>query len=134
MIYPRGFTKPPVKAYCDLSRDGGGWTLLVTSRTNTWTAQNVRSRNQDSPSLQNDYSLLQYADDIKNSLNVIGNTFEYRLEAQNPGWYLSALVTDFFSAYMNYLLTNHSWVIGLKTSVELVNGKTSRKEKYLLAH
>ena len=84
-IYPRGPSNPPVKTYCDMSRDGGGWTLLVTSRTNTWTKDNVRLRNPDSPSVTNDYSILKYADDIKNNLNVTGNKFEYRLEANATG-------------------------------------------------
>lgn len=68
-----------------MSRDGGGWTLLVTSRTNTWTAQNITLRNIMTPSLTQDYSMLKYADDIKNNINVAGTTFEYRLEAQARG-------------------------------------------------
>jgi len=86
-IYPHGLSKPPIKTYCDMSRDGGGWTLLVTSHTNTWTAADVTLRNPDKPSLTADFSILKYADDIKNHPNVIGGTFEYRLEADRPGLY-----------------------------------------------
>ena len=37
------------------------------------------------PNLRNDYSILFKADDIKNSGNVKGSSFEYRLEADSPG-------------------------------------------------
>ena len=86
VIYPTGPRKP-VKAFCDMSRDGGGWTLLVSSHTNTWTANNVRLRNAESPQLYGDYSMLMYADSIKNNANILGRTFEYRLEAQSRGKY-----------------------------------------------
>ena len=82
-IYPVG--SQPIMAYCDMSRDGGGWTLLVTSHTNSWTAQNVKLRNANSPKLTDDYSILQYADSIKDNIKVAGSTFEYRLEAQSGG-------------------------------------------------
>jgi hypothetical protein len=71
--------------YCDMTRDGGGWTLLVTSHTNTWTAENVLLRNSKSPNLLKDFSILSRADDIKNNIYVSGQTFEYRLEAQSRG-------------------------------------------------
>ncbi|XP_022804380.1 zinc metalloproteinase-disintegrin-like kaouthiagin-like [Stylophora pistillata] len=82
-IYPTG--SQPIKTYCDMSRDGGGWTLLITSHTNGWTADNVRLKNTNSPKLTDDYSILQYADSIKNNINVAGSKFEYRLEAQSSG-------------------------------------------------
>ena len=87
--YPDGVYKinptgsQEVLAYCDMSRDGGGWTLLVTSHTNSWTENNVILRN--SPKLYDDYSILKYADNIKDNLNVGGTKFEYRLEAQSRG-------------------------------------------------
>ena len=84
-IYPTG--SQPIMTYCDMSRDGGGWTLLVSSHTNSWTAQNVKLRNADSPKLNDDYSILQYADGIKDNINVAGSKFEYRLEAQSRGNY-----------------------------------------------
>ncbi|XP_048584529.1 uncharacterized protein LOC5514577 [Nematostella vectensis] len=84
-IYPPGSSNQTVMAYCDMTRDGGGWTLLVTSHTNTWTADNVRLRNEGSPSLKSDYSILQHANSIKNQINIAGGEFEYRLEAQNRG-------------------------------------------------
>ena len=63
-IQPPG--KQPVKTYCDLTSRGGGWTLLLTSKTHTgWTADNVKSRNADQPSLDSDYSILDVADGIK---------------------------------------------------------------------
>ena len=75
----------PIPAYCDFARDGGGWTLLVTSHTSSWTSENVVLRNKDNPQLEEDYSILSLADTIKNNINVFGSTFEYRLEAWEIG-------------------------------------------------
>lgn len=68
-----------------MTRDGGGWTLLVASHTNTWDGTNVKLRNQQSPDLYKDYSILKYGDAIKDSIDIKSNSFEYRLEAQEFG-------------------------------------------------
>lgn len=77
-----------IKTYCDFNRDGGGWTLIVTSHTNTWTSENVELRNENAPSLREDFSILKYADLIKFSYLSSSPSFEYRLEADQLGWFL----------------------------------------------
>ena len=68
-----------------MTRDGGGWSLLVSSFTNKWTKETVLKNNVMDPNLKKDFSILFKADDIKNSGNVKGSYFEYRLEADTPG-------------------------------------------------
>ena len=73
-MFPRSdgvFTiKPPglhkVKTYCDFTTEGGPWTLLVTSKTHSgWDKDNIKQRNIDNPSLQDDFSILGFADAMK---------------------------------------------------------------------
>ena len=62
--------KPPglnvVKTYCDFTTAGGPWTLLLTSKTHKgWDKNNVKQRNVEKPSLNEDFSILGFADAIK---------------------------------------------------------------------
>jgi hypothetical protein len=68
----------PFQIYADMTTDGGGWTLLLTNVGYAgWTYDNAILRNETTPSLTTNYSIVQWADYIKKS--NIG--FQYMLEA-----------------------------------------------------
>lgn len=58
---------------------------MVTSHTNTWKANNVKERNKNKPTLNGDFSMLNRADDIKDSAKAGEEWFEYRMEANERG-------------------------------------------------
>ncbi|KAF0309461.1 hypothetical protein FJT64_019411 [Amphibalanus amphitrite] len=75
------FTGMPVPVLCDFSHDGGGWTLLLTAVSRDgWDLLSVLQRNDRSPSLTDNYSILQLGDAIRDLGN--GTRFAYRIEAQ----------------------------------------------------
>ena len=66
-----------------MTRDEGGWTLLVTSKTaGGWTEDNLNDRGGDSPSMQSDFSILGRANGIT---SIMDDEYEYRLEAGEQG-------------------------------------------------
>ena len=68
-----------------MSRDGGGWTLLVSSVSGRWNPRELLSKNTGNPTLNGDYSILGKANLLKNYFNVDGDHFEYRVEASRFG-------------------------------------------------
>jgi len=69
--------------FCDMTSDPGAYTLVVTSRHNNWTRAQVPARNIYRPSLDDDYSILKFADQIKDLSK--NKTFKYKLDAHRRG-------------------------------------------------
>ena len=75
------FTGMSVPVLCDFSHDGGGWTLLLTAVSHPgWDALSALSRSPLSPTLTDNYSILQHADAIRDL--GTGDRFAYRIETQ----------------------------------------------------
>ena len=81
---------PPASCSCSvftlrahIAPRGTGWTLVFTSKTNTWEPSNVFKRGQ--ATLDGDFSILAYADEIKENPAAAGARFQYRIEASEFG-------------------------------------------------
>ena len=62
-----------------MTSEQGAYTLLVTSASNGWKKNEVKLKNPTRPLLSRDYSILEYADQIKALSGA--KRFKYRLEA-----------------------------------------------------
>ena len=91
----------PVPVLCDRELDGGGWTLVISSVSQTWTSDDtvslVTGRNQQTPDIAADYSILEHGDYLLSfgtgdrflyrlvySVFVTGDRFLYRLVSLGP--------------------------------------------------
>nr|XP_047134262.1 uncharacterized protein LOC100206071 [Hydra vulgaris] len=81
-IKPNG--SPQLEVYCDMTRNGGGWTLIVSSHSNSWDENNVWERNVDKPDIYSDYSIFKYANQLTKTDYTIKEN-NYRLEANALG-------------------------------------------------
>jgi len=79
----------PFRIYADMTRQGGGWTLIIANKVNRWTYAEAQSVNSSNPPTNlydlsaqgGKYSILSYADFIKKS----ASGFQYRIEVQSLG-------------------------------------------------
>ena len=96
--------------YADMTRNGGGWTLVVANGVSMWTPEEALLVNQNIPPLDptilNDlgekYSILSWADYIKRS----ASGFQYRIEASALGQWGGVFTAN--GAYSFVATTNES--------------------------
>ena len=76
-----------------MTKDEGGWTLVLfgtTNRTaNQWNEEMIKRMNEHNPSIETEYSILYRANSIKNQ--GIGNTFQVSCCSNIMSWMKSIL-------------------------------------------
>jgi hypothetical protein len=106
----------PLQIYADMTRDGGGWTLILANGSlANWNGDNALNLNSSTPpadplNLTANYSIIEFADYIKKS----ASGFQYRIEATTPGDWGGVWTANQNYSFVSQLNTNTNITLNTK--------------------